>query len=62
MRIQHHGHDANNTAELSPARQRIAGKHHSTFMQSTTKIPTKLLPQATLIELSDIRIDYSVEV
>ena len=57
MSIQHH---ANDTAELSPARQSIAGNHHIhlKIRPLVGKIQAKRLPRATLIQLSDVRLNY----
>ena len=51
---------ANNIAELSPARQSIAGNHHIHLKVRPLvgKIQAKLLPRATLIQLSDVRLNY----
>ena len=47
-------------AELSPARQSKAGNHHihSKCVFLVFKIQTKLLPRATLIQLSDVGLNY----
>ena len=65
VRIQHHGHHANNTAEPACCRTETSKTKHSrkhiTFIQSTSfgsKIQTKLLPRATLIQLSDVCLNH----
>ena len=50
VRIQHHGHHANNTAELSPARQRIAGNHQ---IQSKYVLCLEKFNQSFFLEHND---------